>query len=265
MAIESSFPVEHTNIDLRGSQLQANKENWAPVLAKFEKALKQVSEEGNDASLRRHQGRGQLLLLKVNRTMEIAFENDLPLLSLVQSDPTWKAVVCRSKVVFGSSTNQAQAFLGGPPLVKLAIGEVIGAEELGGAKVHAKVTGLADQIALDEFDAIHKARQWVASLQARTPSVFGWIEPITLRYPIEDVLSIMNPDIRKPLDMREVLLRVVDDSRLSVFKPMYGPNMVTASAHIMGFPVGIVANQISGINPNEAAKAAQFIRMCNQQ
>lgn len=196
--------------------------------------------------------------------------------------------------------NQAQAFLGGPPLVKMATGEVIGAEDLGGAKVHAMTTGLADQIASDEydesglfrsfilipgyrFDAIHKSREWVASLQARAPSVPGLIQPLAPRYPIEDVVSIVNPDIRKPFDMNEVLLRIVDDSRLSVFKPKYGPNMITASAHVMGkiilsklinrslillslgFPVGIIANQLSVINPNEAAKATQFIRTCNQQ
>lgn len=84
------------------------------------------------------------------------------------------------------------------------------------------------------FDAIRKAREWVASLQARTPAVPGLIEPVAPRYPIEDVLSIVNPDIRKPFDMNEVLLRIVDDSRLSGFKPKYGPNMITASAHIMG-------------------------------
>ncbi|CAG7920918.1 unnamed protein product [Penicillium olsonii] len=369
MATESSFPVANTNIDLRGPQFQANKESWTPVLDRFEEALKQVSAEGNDISLRRHQDRGQLLprdrvallldqdspflelgaftgfgnedstpcgnliagignvcgricllmshiptqsggawnemtVLKVNRMMEIAFENDLPLVSLVQSagvflpqqfrvfhkgGQLFRDLALRTRhgkpscaIVFGSSTaggayhpalsdytifveNQAQAFLGGPPLVKMATGEVIGAEELGGAKVHATTTGLADQIASDEFDAIHKAREWVASLQARTPTVPGLIEPLAPRYPIEDVLSIVNPDIRKPFDMNEVLLRIVDDSRLSVFKPKYGPNMITASAHIMGFPVGIVANQLSVINPNEAAKATQFIRMCNQQ
>ena len=107
------------------------------------------------------------------------------------------------------------------------------------------------------------------------------IAPIAPRYSSEDLLALVNPDIRKPFDMKEVILRLVDDSRLSLFKPRYGPNMVTAWAHIMGknqsitkylranvrvgIPVGIVANQISVINPNEAAKTAQFIRMCNQQ
>ena len=75
----------------------------------------------------------------------------------------------------------------------------------------------------------------------------------------------MNPDIRKSFDMKEVVLRLVDDSRLSTFKPQYGVNMLTGWAHIMGFRVGIVANQVSIINPNEAAKAAQFIRLSNQE
>lgn len=111
------------------------------------------------------------------------------------------------------------------------------------------------------------------------------------RYPVEDLLSLVNPDIRKPFDMREVLLRIVDDSRLSEFKPKYGTNIITGFAHILGtqhtlaekswwkhfrspkltammslgFPVGIIANQISVLNPTEAAKGAQFIRICNQQ
>ncbi|KAJ5440041.1 ClpP/crotonase [Penicillium daleae] len=369
MATESSYPTLSAKLDLRGEQFRANKESWLPVLEKFEEALKQVSAEGNDVSLRRHQTRGQLLprdrvalildqdspflelgafagfrnedstpcanlisgignvcgrpcllmshiptqsggawnemtVLKVNRMMEIAFENDLPLISLVQSagvflpqqfrvfhkgGQLFHDLAVRTQhgkpscaIVFGSSTaggayhpalsdytifveNQAQAFLGGPPLVKMATGEVIEAEELGGAKVHGVTTGLADQIATDEFDAIQKAREWVASLQMRTTPRLEMIEPVSPRYPIEDLLSLVNPDIRKPFDMNEVLLRLVDDSRLSIFKPKYGPNIITAWAHIMGFPVGIVANQISVINPNEAGKAAQFIRMCNQQ
>lgn len=83
------------------------------------------------------------------------------------------------------------------------------------------------------FDAISKAREWVAWLHVRT-SKLEIIEPLAPRYPVEDLLSIVNPDIRKPFDMSEVLLRIVDDSRLSVFKPKYGPNIITAWAHIMG-------------------------------
>ncbi|KAJ5989532.1 ClpP/crotonase [Penicillium waksmanii] len=360
MTTGSSYPSISANLDLRGEQYQSNKEGWTPILDKFEDALKQVSVEGNDASLLRHQRRGQLLhqdspflevcafagyensestpganiiagignvcgkpcfllshvptsqggawnsmtVLKVNRCLEIATENDLPLISLVQSAgvflPQQRTVFHKGgqlfydlaqrsaagkpscAIVFGSSTaggayhpalsdytifveNQGQAFLGGPPLVKMATGEVIEAEELGGAKVHATMTGLADQIATDEFDAIQKSREWVASLQMRTQPTLGLIEPAAPRYPVEDLLSLVNPDIRKPFDMSEVLLRLVDDSRLSTFKPKYGPNIITAWAHIMGHPVGIVANQISVINPTEAAKAAAFIRICNQQ
>ncbi|KAL2848885.1 carboxyl transferase [Aspergillus pseudoustus] len=246
----------------------------------------------------------EMTVLKVNRIMEVAFENDLPLISLVQSagvflpqqfrvfhkgGQLFHDLAVRTQhgkpscaIVFGSSTaggayhpalsdytifveNQAQAFLGGPPLVKMATGEVIEAEALGGASVHATVTGLADQLASDEFDAIVKAREWVASLDLRVPPLLGRIPSISPRYPADDILCLVNPDIRKPLNMMEVLLRLVDDSRLAVFKPKFGPNMITARAHILGFPVGIVANQLSVINPNEAAKGAQFIRMCNQQ
>lgn len=132
----------------------------------------------------------------------------------------------------------------------MATGEVIEAEELGGAKVHGTMTGLADQMASDEyellckvsdcdtditrFDAITKAREWVATLQVRNTPAPELIAPIAPRYSAEDLLAIVNPDIRKPFDMKEVILRLVDDSRLSVFKPRYGPNMVTAWAHIMG-------------------------------
>lgn len=141
------------------------------------------------------------------------------------------------------------------------------------------------------FDAIRKAREWVGSLQVRTPrKTIELLEPVAPRYPVEDLLSLVNPDIRKPFDMREVLLRITDDSRLSEFKPKYGTNIITAFAHIQGkqhgrrnhnmdivkqpnltilitsgFPVGIIANQLSVLNPTEAAKGAQFIRTCNQQ
>lgn len=84
------------------------------------------------------------------------------------------------------------------------------------------------------FDAIQRAREWVASLQVRTPPKLDLIQPLAPRYPVEDLFSLVNPDIRKPFDMNEVLLRLVDDSRLSVFKPKYGPNIITAWAHLMG-------------------------------
>ncbi|KAJ4223466.1 hypothetical protein NW759_006101 [Fusarium solani] len=249
----------------------------------------------------------EMTVVKVNRILEIASENDLPLISLVQSAGVFLPQQFRvfhkggqlfydlanrsfqgkpsCAIVFGSSTaggayhpalsdysifveNQAQVFLGGPPLVKMATGEEVEAEELGGANVHGSKTGLADQVATDEFDAIHKARDWVASLKIkqRFLKTNGEISnPLPPRYPIDDILSLVNPDIRKAFDMKEVVLRLVDDSRLAVFKPKYGVNILTTWAHIMGFRVGIVANQISVINPDEALKAAQFIRLCNQE
>ncbi|KAI5465061.1 carboxyl transferase domain-containing protein [Mariannaea sp. PMI_226] len=346
----SMYPIQRSQVNLRDENYVQNEKSWGPILDRFEAALQDVCSEGSDASLSRHQSRGQLLprdrisllldqdspflelcpfagygntnstpcgnlisgiglvrtVIKVNRMLEIASENDLPLISLVQSAGVFLPQQFRvfhkggqlfhdlavrtlngqpsCAVVFGSSTaggayhpalsdytifvqNQAQAFLGGPPLVKMATGEVIGAEELGGADIHARQTGLADQLALDEFDAIRKAREWVASLQPRSRRVHQLApsQPLPPRYPIEDVLRLVNPDVRKAFDMKEVVLRLVDDSRLSIFKPKYGANILTTWAHIMGFPVGIVANQVSIINPNEAAKAAQFIRLCNQE
>ena len=258
-------------------------------------------------------------VIKQNRVTEIANENDLPIVALVQSagvflpqqfrvfhkgGQIFRDLALRTQnqkpscaVVFGSSTaggayhpalsdytifveNQAQVFLGGPPLVKMATGEIVDAERLGGAQVHSSVTGLADHIASDEFDAIRKARDWVAMLNPRKSSFRTLRPPVAPRYPMEDLLSLVNPDIRKPFDMREVVLRLVDDSRLSIFKPKYGSNLLTAWASIMGMsqgrfssnctnlsgmPLGIVANQMPIINGPEADKGAQFIRLCNQQ
>jgi acetyl-CoA carboxylase carboxyltransferase component len=245
-----------------------------------------------------------LTVLKQNRVTAIATENRLPIIALVQSagvflpqqfrvvhagGQIFRDLAVRSQeglpscaVVFGSSTaggayhpalsdytifveKQAQVFLGGPPLVKMATGEIINAEELGGAKIHASLTGLADQIATDEFDALRKAREWISSMPLPLTRTLDSINALPPRYPAEDLYSLVNPDIRKPFDMKEVLLRIVDDSRLSIFKPSYGRNLCTAWASIMGYTVGIIANQIPVINPDEAMKGAQFIRLCNQQ
>lgn len=99
----------------------------------------------------------------------------------------------------------------------------------------AKLWILILEAYLFRFDAIRKAREWVGSLQVRTPrQTIELLEPVAPRYPVEDLLSLVNPDIRKPFDMREVLLRLTDDSRLSEFKPKYGTNIITAFAHIQG-------------------------------
>ncbi|EXJ71022.1 uncharacterized protein A1O5_06015 [Cladophialophora psammophila CBS 110553] len=247
----------------------------------------------------------ELTVIKQNRVTEIANENDLPLVALVQSagvflpqqfrvfhkgGQIFRDLALRTQnqqascaIVFGSSTaggayhpglsdytifveNQAQVFLAGPPLVKMATGENIDAEQLGGARVHGTVTGLADQIAFDEFDAVRKAREWVSTLSPRSRPMQPMRPPLAPRYPIEDIFSIVNPDVRKPFDMKEVVLRLVDDSRLAMFKPEYGSNLLTGWANIMvGMPVGLIANQTPIINPDEASKGTQFIRMCNQQ
>ncbi|KAK7885647.1 hypothetical protein LTR67_009998 [Exophiala xenobiotica] len=247
----------------------------------------------------------ELTVVKQNRVTEIANENDLPLIALVQSagvflpqqfrvfhkgGQIFRDLAVRTQngqpscaVVFGSSTaggayhpalsdytifveNQAQVFLAGPPLVKMATGEVIGAEELGGARVHGSITGLADHVAVDEFDAIRKAREWVALLRPPRSRLTQALRPVLApRYPIEDIFALVNPDIRKPFDMKEVVLRLVDDSRLAIFKPDFGRSLLTGWACIMGMPLGIVANQTPIINPDEAMKGAQFVRMCNQE
>ncbi|KIW16277.1 hypothetical protein PV08_06328 [Exophiala spinifera] len=246
----------------------------------------------------------ELLVIKQNRVTEIASENDLPLVALVQSagvflpqqfrvfhkgGQIFRDLAVRTQndqascaVVFGSSTaggayhpglsdytifvqDQAQVFLAGPPLVKMATGEIIEAEELGGARMHGTITGLADQIAVDEFDAILKARDWVSTLKIPDRPTRHLRQIMAPRYPIEDIFSIVNPDIRKPFDMKEVVLRLVDDSRMATFKPAYGPNLLTCWAQVMGIPVAIIANQTPIINPDEASKGAQFVRMCNQQ
>lgn len=213
------------------------------------------------------------IVIKQNRITEIATENDLPIVALVQSAGVFlpqqfrvfhaggrifRDLAVRTAqgkptcaVVFGSSTaggayhpalsdytifveDQAQVFLGGPPLVKMATGEIVTAEELGGAKVHASVTGLADQIAVDEFDAIRKAREWVASLHQRLLEPVSTASPLPPRYSSDELMALVDPDIRKPFDMMEVLIRIVDDSRLLNFKPTFGRNLVTAWANIQG-------------------------------
>ncbi|CAG9947748.1 unnamed protein product [Clonostachys rosea f. rosea IK726] len=367
MASTTPLPVVTAKLDLKQPLFNENRKSWEPVLERFQKALQDVTSEGDERSQRIHNERGQLLardrisllldhdspflelasfagfeldstpcasliagigkvsgqvcmilshipsikggswneftILKHNRVTQIATENKLPLIGLVQAAGAYlpqqfrvfhragemfRDLSRRSQrgipscsVVFGSSTaggaylpglsdytifvkKQAQVFLGGPPLVKMATGEVVDAETLGGADMHATVTGLADQIAFDEFDAIRKARLWVQSLKPQNLYSSFCAQPLEPRYPAEDLLALVNTDIRKPFDMAEVVLRIVDDSRVSVFKPSYGKNLLTCWAEIHGFRVGIIGNQTPVIHPDEASKGAQFIRLCNQ-
>ena len=184
-------------------------------------------------------------------------------------------------VVFGSSTaggayqpgmsdynifvrDRAKVFLGGPPLVKVATGEDSADEELGGAQMHATVSGLADYLAEDEHEAIRMARDVIAHLHWRKQGP-GPVTaaPETPRYDPEDLLGLMPADLRTPVDAREIIARVVDGSRFEEFKPRYGPTLVTGWAEIHGFPAGVLANN-GVLFSDSSQKAAQFIQLCNQ-
>jgi acetyl-CoA carboxylase carboxyltransferase component len=244
----------------------------------------------------------ELGVRKTRRLAEIAEQNRLPGISLIESagadlpnqhkifvpggrgfyDLTRRSAeriptVC---VVFGSSTaggayvpgmsdyvvmvrEQAQVYLAGPPLVKMATGEETDHEQLGGAEMHSKQSGVSDYLAVDERDAIRLAREIMAHLNWRKsgPAPRQPVEePL---YDPEELLGIASADVRVPFDSREVIARVVDGSRFSEFKPLYGSTLVCGWAYVHGYPVGILAN--NGILFSESAnKGAQFIQLCNQ-
>jgi 3-methylcrotonyl-CoA carboxylase beta subunit len=159
---------------------------------------------------------------------------------------------------------QGTIFLAGPPLVKAAIGEIVSAEDLGGADVHARTSGVADHYAHNDSHALGIARRIVANLNwKKNPSV-SLLEPREPKYAAEELYGIVPPDSRTPYDMREVIARLVDGSELDEFKHLYGTTIVTGFARIWGYPIGIVAN--NGILFNESAlKASHFIELCGQR
>ncbi len=155
-------------------------------------------------------------------------------------------------------------FLGGPPLVKAATGEIVTAEELGGADVHCRSSGVADHYALDEEHALETAREIVGHLTARKQLPWELSEAAEPLYAPEQLGGIVPRNPRKAYDVREVIARVVDGSRFSEFKALYGATLVTGFAHILGYPVGILAN--NGVLFSESAlKATHFIEMCSQR
>jgi acetyl-CoA carboxylase carboxyltransferase component len=183
-------------------------------------------------------------------------------------------------VVFGSSTaggayqpgmsdynvvikQQSKIFLAGPPLVKMATGETSDDETLGGAQMHAEVSGLGEYLAEDEPDALRLCREVVSHLNWRKagppPSLRG-DEPVL---DPEELLGIVSPDLRRPVEIRDVIGRIVDGSRFEEFKPRYGSTLVCGFASIDGYPVGILGNN-GVIYPESAEKAAHFIQLCNQ-
>ncbi|WP_119153672.1 carboxyl transferase domain-containing protein [Caldimonas tepidiphila] len=160
--------------------------------------------------------------------------------------------------------NQGTIFLGGPPLVKAATGEVVSAEDLGGGDVHTRVSGVADHLAENDSHALFIARRIVANLNRRKPSQLA-LQPVEEPlYDPEEIYGVIPLDTRKPYDVREIIARVVDGSRFDEFKARYGTTLVTGFAHLYGMPVGIVAN--NGILFGESAqKGAHFIELCAQR
>jgi acetyl-CoA carboxylase carboxyltransferase component len=241
-------------------------------------------------------------VVKSHRLAEIAGQNWLPSISLTESggadlpnqskifvpggqgfrDITRSSKLRRPTVclVFGSSTaggayvpgmsdyavmvaEQAQVYLAGPPLVQMATGEITDHEELGGAEMHSRISGVSDYLAADERDAIRIGREIIAHLEHKK---IGLVPEPDVEPPLhdpEELLGIASPDIRVPFDAREVIARIVDGSRFSEFKPLYGSTLVCGWARLHGWPIGILAN--NGILFSESAnKGAQFIQLCNQ-
>jgi len=160
--------------------------------------------------------------------------------------------------------NQGTIFLGGPPLVKAATGEVVTAEELGGADVHSRTSGVTDHYALHDAHALGIARRIVAGLNTVKRPDLELREPREPRYDPAELHGVVGTDLRKPFDVREVIARLVDDSALDEFKALYGTTLVCGFAHLHGYPVGIVAN--NGILFSESAlKGAHFVELCCQR
>jgi acetyl-CoA carboxylase carboxyltransferase component len=242
-------------------------------------------------------------LKKVLRAHEIALQNRLPLIGLVESGgadlPTQKEIFIPGgqtfrdltrlsaagipviALVFGNSTaggayipgmsdyvvmvkERAKVFLAGPPLVKMATGEESDDESLGGAQMHAGTSGLADYLALDEPDAIRLGRQIVGRLNWHKQGALPAGNPAAPLYDEQELLGLIPTDLKTPFDPREVIARVVDGSDFDEFKPLYGSSLVTGWAALHGYPVGILANARGVLFSQEAQKAAQFIQLANR-
>jgi len=183
-------------------------------------------------------------------------------------------------VVFGSSTaggayqpgmsdynvvikEQSKIFLAGPPLVKMATGEESDDESLGGAQMHAEVSGLGEYLAEDEPDALRLCRAIVSHLNWRKPGPEPSLRADPPELDPEELLGIMDPELRRPVEIRDVIGRIVDGSRFEEFKPRYGPTLVCGFASIHGYPVGVLGNN-GVIYPESAEKAGHFVQLCNQ-
>ncbi|WP_163851062.1 carboxyl transferase domain-containing protein [Pseudooceanicola aestuarii] len=160
--------------------------------------------------------------------------------------------------------DQGTIFLAGPPLVKAATGEVVSAEDLGGGDVHTRLSGVADYLAEDDAHALALARRAVAGLNRVRPEGVAWASPENPAYDPEEIIGVVPADLRTPYDIREVIARIVDGSRFDEFKSRFGETLVCGFAHVMGCPVGIIAN--NGVLFSEAAqKGAHFVELCSQR
>src|SRR5580658_285029 len=160
--------------------------------------------------------------------------------------------------------NQGTIFLGGPPLVKAATGEVVSAEDLGGADVHARKSGVADYYAENDRHALALCRRIIASLNTKKSIDIPITKPVEPKYDLNELDGIVPVDLKKQFDVREVIARLVDGSEFDEFKALYGSTLITGFAHIHGIPVGILGN--NGILFSESAlKAAHFIELCCQR
>ncbi len=183
-------------------------------------------------------------------------------------------------VVFGSSTaggayqpgmsdynvvikQQSKIFLAGPPLVKMATGEDSDDETLGGAQMHADISGLGEYLAEDERDALRLCREIVSHLNWHKPGPEPTLRADPPALDPEELLGILDPELRRPVEIREVIGRIVDGSRFEEFKPRYGPTLVCGFASIHGYPVGILGNN-GVLYPDSAEKGAHFVQLCNQ-
>jgi acetyl-CoA carboxylase carboxyltransferase component len=155
-------------------------------------------------------------------------------------------------------------FLGGPPLVRAATGEEVTAEELGGADVHCKESGVSDHYAHDDPEAIKICRNIVENLNSPEKTYLDIKKPEEPKYDISEIYGIISKDLRKPFDVREIIVRIVDGSRFHEFKSLYGTTLVCGFSRIMGYPVGILAN--NGVLFSESAlKGSHFIEVCGQR
>jgi len=204
-------------------------------------------------------------------------ESGRPFYDMIELSKMGIPTVC---VVFGSSTaggayqpglsdyvivvkEQSKIFLAGPPLVKMATGEESDDETLGGARLHAEVSGLGDYLAEDEMDALRMCREVISHLNWRKAGPAPALLPDEPGHDPDELLGLVSRDLRQPVDVRDVIARFADGSRFEEFKGRYGSTMVCGWASVHGYPVGILGNN-GVIYPEGAEKAAHFIQLCNQ-